>query len=94
MVDVKDTPVTTTASGNIVVTATPDRPATHAHSNTHNPTDTTAPTNVKTASTTEKVNAPPPLTADQKDTLQLMQRTDQFLQTHFQMITQWQSTFP
>ena len=64
-----------TASINMLVTSTPDGPATHTCSKTCNPTDTTLPTD---ASTTDKVNAPPPLTEDQKDTLSLIQRMDPF----------------
>ena len=45
------------------------------HSKTCNPTNTTVPTY---ASTNDKVNAPPHLTEDCKDTLQLMQRIDPF----------------
>ena len=75
LVDVKDTPAASTASIHMLVTNKPDGPATCTHSKTHNPTDTTLPTD---ASTTDKVNAPPPLREDHKDTLQLMQQTDPF----------------
>ena len=59
----------------MLVTSTPDGPATCTCSKTHNSTDTTSPTD---ASTTGKVNAPPPLTKDQKDTLRLIQSTYPF----------------
>ena len=42
------------------------------------PTDTTPPTDPTTTSTTDKINAPPPLMEDQKDTLKLMQGMDPF----------------
>ena len=60
-----------TASLNMLVTSTPGGPATCTHSKTCNPIDTTQPTD---ASTTDKVNAPPPFMEDQKDTLRLMHR--------------------
>ena len=50
-------------------------PATHTSSKTSNPTNTTLPTD---ASTTDMVNAPPPLSKDHKDTLWLIQRTGSF----------------
>ena len=75
LVDVKDTPVTSMTSINMLVTSSPDSPATHTCSKIHNPKDTT---DVKTTSTTDKVNVPPPLTEDCKDTLQLMWRMDPF----------------
>ena len=52
--------------------------ATPTCSKTHNPTDTTLPTDVKTTLNTDKVNAPPPLMEDCKDTLWLMQKTEPF----------------
>ena len=64
------------ASFKMLVISTPDGHVTHTCSKIHNPTDTTPPTDVTTTSTTNKVNAPPPLREDHKDTLQLMQRTD------------------
>ena len=67
-----------TASINILVTSNPDGPGTCTCSKTLNPTDTTLPTDVKLKSTNDKVNAPPPLMEDCKDTLWLMQRTDPF----------------
>ena len=57
---------TPTASINMLVTSTPDEAMTHTQSKTCNPTDTTSPAD---KSTTDKVNAPPPLTEDEKDTL-------------------------
>ena len=57
LVDIKDTPATSIASINMLVTTTPDGPATCFCSKTHNPTDMTSPTD---ASITDKVNAPPP----------------------------------
>ena len=75
MVDIKDTPAASTSSINMLVTTTPDGPSTCTHSKTHDPTNTTMPTD---ASTTDKVIAPPLLTEDYKDTLQLMQSTDPF----------------
>ena len=42
------------------------------------PTNTTPPTDVKSTLNTDKVNAPPLLMEDCKDTLWLMQRTDPF----------------
>ena len=74
LVDVNDTPVISMASINMLVTSTPDGPATHTYSKTCNPTNPTPPTDVKTTSTTDKVNAPPPLKEDHMDTLWLMQR--------------------
>ena len=62
----------------MLVTSTLDSPVTHTHSKTCNPTDTTPPTDPTTASTTNKVNAPSPLTEYQKDTLRLMQKMDPF----------------
>ena len=76
MVDVKDTPVISTASVNMLVTSNPDGPAIHIHSRTCNPSDPTPPTDVKTTSTTDNVNAPLPLMEDHKDTLWLMHRID------------------
>ena len=75
LVYVKGTSTTPTASINMLVTSMPDGPATCIHIKTQNPTDTTSPTD---APTTDKVNAPPPLTEDWKDTLRLMQRMDPF----------------
>ena len=67
-----------TVSINMLVTSILDGAATCTHSKTHNPTDTTPPTDAKTTSNTDKVTAPPPLTEDQEDTLQQMQKTDPF----------------
>ena len=69
LVDVKDTPATSTASIYRFVTSTLDSPATRTCSKTHNPTNTTHPTDVTTTSTTDKVNAPQPLTEDCKSSL-------------------------
>ena len=78
LVDVKDTPVSSNTSINMVVTSTPDGPATCTHSKTCTPTDTTTPTAVKSTSNTDNINACPPLKEDCKDTLQPMQKTDPF----------------
>ena len=75
LVDVKDTPTTSTVSINMLVTSTSHCPVTKICSKTHNPTDTALTTD---ASITDKVNAPPPLTEDHKDTRWLMQRMDPF----------------
>ena len=77
LVDVKDTPTTPSALINMLVTSTPDGPATHTHSKTCNTAHTTF-TDTTPASTNDKVNAPPSLTADWKDTLKPMQRMDPF----------------
>ena len=66
LVDIKDTPTTPTASINMLVTSTPDGPATCTSSKTCNPTDTTSPTG---ASTTDKVSASPPHTQNIEKTL-------------------------
>ena len=60
----------------MLVTSTPDGPATHTHSKTITTTNVISPTDVKTMS--NKVNAPPPFTEGHKDTLLLMQITDPF----------------
>ena len=62
----------------MLVTSTPDGPATSTHRKTCNTANTTPPTDTTTASTNDKVNAPPPLTEEGKDTLRLMQRMDPF----------------
>ena len=49
-------------------TSTQDGPATHTHSKTCIPMNTTPPTDAQTTLNTGKVNAPPPLMADIKDT--------------------------
>ena len=71
LVDVKDAPVTSNTPINMVVTSTPDGPATHTHSKTLTPTDTTPLADVKSMSTsnTDTVNAPPPVMEDCQDTL-------------------------
>ena len=61
----------------MLVTSTPDGPATLTHSKTCNTADTT-PTDTIPSSTNDKVNALPPLAADQKDTPRFMQRMDPF----------------
>ena len=66
LVDVKDALATSTASVQMLVMTTSVGPATHTHSKTHNPTDTRLSTDT---STTDKVNAPPPLMKVHKDTL-------------------------
>ena len=58
----------------MVVTSSPDGPATCINSKTCIQADTTPPTDPAATSATDKVNAPPPLIEDQKDTLRLMQR--------------------
>ena len=77
LVDVKNTPATPTASINMLVPSTPDVPATQTHSKTHNTGDTT-PADTTPTSPNDKVNAPPILTADQKEAPRLMQRMDHF----------------
>ena len=65
-----------TALLNMLVISTPGGPAMHTQiCKTANTTLLTDPT---TTSTNNKVNAPPPLTEDQKYTVRLMQRTDPF----------------
>ena len=73
-VDVKDTPVPLTMSIYMLVTSTPDGPATCICSKTY----TTSPTYIKTMSNTDIMNAPPPLMEDCKDPLHLVQKTDPF----------------
>ena len=75
LVDVKDNPTTPIVSIHMLVMSTPDCPTTGTNSKTCNSTDTTLPID---ASTIDRVNACPPLTDDQKDTLRLMQRMDPF----------------
>ena len=70
LVDVKDMPATPTALIKMLVTSTPDGIATCTHSKTPNTANTT--------STNDKVNAPPTVIADHKDTLRLIQQTDPF----------------
>ena len=70
-VDVKDTPATTTALINILVTSTPDGPATHTLSKTLNTTNLTS-TDTTPTSINDIVNTPPTLTADRNDTLKCM----------------------
>ena len=53
----------------MLVTSTSADPETHTCSKTHNQSDITPSTDPKTTSTTDKVNAPPPLTEDQKNNL-------------------------
>ena len=77
LVDFKDTPATIAALINMLVTSTPDGPATHTCSKTCNTADTIS-TDTTSTSTNDKVYTPPTLTADQKDTLKLKQRTDPF----------------
>ena len=77
LVDAKDTPAILTALINMLVTSTPDGSATHAHSKTCNTANTTS-ADLMPTSCYDRVNMPPPLTEDQKDTLRLMQRTDLF----------------
>ena len=59
----------------MLVTSTPDGPATQTHNKTCNTANTTT-ADPMTTSTNDKVNAPPLLTEDQNDTLRVMQRTD------------------
>ena len=60
----------------MLVTSTPDGPATYTCRKIHIPTDTTQPTDVKTTLNIDKLNAPSPFMDDWKDTLQLVQRTN------------------
>ena len=62
----------------MLVKSSPVGPATYIHSKTHNTANTTPPTGTTTTSTCDKVNTPPPLTEDQKNTLKLMQMMDPF----------------
>ena len=57
-------PATPTVLINMLVTSTPDGPATDIYSKTH--MANTSPEDPMTTSTNDKVNAPPTLTADQK----------------------------
>ena len=68
LIYINDTPVASTASINMLVTSLSEGPATHTHSKTHSPTNTTPPTDVKAMLSTDKVNAPPPLMEHLKDT--------------------------
>ena len=71
LMDVKDTPITSNTPINMVVTSTPDGPATHTHSKTLTPTDTTQPADVQSMTTlnTGSVSSSPILTEDCMDTL-------------------------
>ena len=51
-----------------------------------NPSDITPPTDPTTISTTDKLNAPPPLIEDQKDSLRLMQSMDPFCKGIFKRL--------
>ena len=64
-------PSNPTALIKMLVMSTLDGPATHTYSKTCNTAGTT-PTNLMTTLTYDKVNVPPNLTEDQKDTLRLM----------------------
>ena len=77
LVDVKDTPATPTVLINMLVTSTPDGPATWTHSKICNTANTTAADTMPT-STNDKINTPLTLRADQKDMLRLIQRRDPF----------------
>ena len=68
LVDVTDTPVAPTTSIYMLVTSNPDGPAIHTNSKRRNTPDT-IPVDPMTTSTNDKVNTPPPLTEDWKDTL-------------------------
>ena len=63
---------------NMLVTSTPDGPATCSHSKTCNTTNTTLLTDPTTTLTNDKENASPHLTKYWKDTLRLMQKMDPF----------------
>ena len=73
-----DTPVTSNAFINMVVTFTPNSPANCTCSKILTPTDTTPHADVKSILNNDNVNAPPPLMEDCKDTLQLIQKTASF----------------
>ena len=75
-------PTMPTALINMLVTSTPDGPATHTCSKIHNNANTT-PVDPTTASTNDMANVPSPLTEDRKVTLRLMQRTDPFCKCIF-----------
>ena len=68
LVNVKDTPAMAAVSINMLVTSTPDGPATHTCNKTCHTGDATAADTTPT-STNDKVNTPPTLMADWKDTL-------------------------
>ena len=68
----KDTPATSKVSINMLDTSTLEGPATYTHRKTYNPNNTTLPADVKPTSPIDKVNAPPPLMEDCKDTLQVV----------------------
>ena len=72
LVDIKDTPTIPTVSINMLVTSNPDGPPTHTNSTTCNAANTTPLVDSTTAWSIDKVNAPPPLTENRKDTLRLM----------------------
>ena len=55
LVDVKDTAANSTSLIPMLVTSTPDGPAPHTHSKTHNTAVTTPPTDPKTTSTDDKI---------------------------------------
>ena len=78
LVDVRNTPATPITSVNMLFTSIPDGPATCICSKICNTANTTPPTDTTIISNNDKVNALPPLTEDQKDTLSLLQRTDTF----------------
>ena len=69
----------------MLVTSTSDGPVTNTHSKVFNTVDTT-PEDTMPTSTNDKVKTPPTLTADQKDTLRLMQRMDPFCKCIFYRI--------
>ena len=78
LMDVKDTPVHSNTSINMVVISTLNGPATCTCSKTLTPTDSKPPADVKSTWNTNKINAPPSLTEDCKDTLWLLWKTDPF----------------
>ena len=82
------------ASINMLVTSTPDGSATHTHSKTCTPTDTTPPKDVKTTSNTDKVNAPPTYHGRLQGHSLTNANNKSLLQMHLIMATQWQSTSP
>ena len=70
----------------MLLTSTPDGSATHNYSKTCTSTDSTPPTDAITTANTDKVNVPPPLFKDCKDTLQLMQKSDPFCKCIFKWL--------
>ena len=88
------TPTGTTI--NMLTASSSDGPAFHTRSHTQSTSDSTSTPHADAAPhiSQEPTTTPKPITADHLDTLLQMQRTDPFLQVHFQKIAKWQSTPP